>query len=151
FALEDARALLAAGHEHQLPPAVLLAEVESVAGLSPAGRSGLRRLGRVLAELRRAPDIATGLARYLFALTRIGARLLPEVTTGRGAMGPPNAAEVVRLLAMGRAFDDARRSHTAPVAGGAPREADWAGFLDYMRVTAVLRQEAAGGEEAAAP
>jgi ATP-dependent DNA helicase UvrD/PcrA len=149
FSLADARAVLAAAQgPRATPPALLLSEQDTVPGLTPAGRSGLARLGKVLGELRRSPDIATGLARYFFALTGIGARLLAGVPAGDPS-SPSSAAHFARLFALGRAFDEARRSQTdAATPNG--RSADWAGFLEYVRVMAMLRQEAAGADEAAA-
>ncbi|HKB47491.1 MAG TPA: UvrD-helicase domain-containing protein, partial [Ktedonobacterales bacterium] len=149
FSLADARAMLAAAQgSRATPPALLLSELDTVPGLTPAGRSGLARLGKVLGELRRAPDIATGLARYLFALTGIGARLLAGAPAGDPS-SPSSAAHFARLFALGRTFDEARRSQAGAAAPNG-RSADWAGFLEYVRVMAMLRQEAAGADEGAA-
>jgi CRISPR/Cas system-associated exonuclease Cas4 (RecB family) len=85
--------------------------------------------------MRRAPDVGTGLARYVFGQTDTGATLLAPATdqeTGRRE----SASRIAQILALARAYDDQRPGERSSGSG-----ADWIGFLDFLRVVAALRQE----------
>ena len=109
----------------------------------------------MLGKLRTAPNVATGLGRYLFSLTTLGHELLAGVERGdEGAR--EHAGHVGRLLALARTFDDQRADQRAGDAADSPRPrgADWAGFLEYLRVLVVLRQGESSGDgrlDAASP
>ncbi|HEU5438043.1 MAG TPA: ATP-dependent helicase, partial [Ktedonobacterales bacterium] len=147
FSPADARTLLRVARERHVAPLTLLnGDLREIEGLSAKGRRGLRRLSRIVARLRQAPDTVTGLARYAFGLTSLGRRLLAGVAEGDDALSS-RAAHLAQLLALANAYEDQRRA--AEPAAGARRHkgADWTGLLDYVRVVSVLRQEAGGQQE----
>src|SRR5262249_52722704 len=138
-----------AREQHEAPVALLMrGRVETIPGVTPTGVRGLAALGEVLAELRLAPDVATGLARYLFSLSSLGQRLLAGVASGDEEAGA-TAAQLSQLLTLARAFDDQRRQQRETAESGGPSRAAtrggaaWAAFLDYVRVVGLLRQEGA--------
>jgi superfamily I DNA/RNA helicase/Zn-dependent peptidase ImmA (M78 family) len=144
FSREDARALLRAARAAASSPVQVLKEGGAPhVGVSLEGARGQKRLARVLSELRAAPDVATGLGRYLFSLTPLGRDLLLAGADG-SSVAHERALQIARLLALARAYDDQRRG-SAPAG---PRTADWPGFLEYLRVLVLLRQGDAGGEGA---
>ncbi|HLZ20783.1 MAG TPA: ATP-dependent helicase [Ktedonobacterales bacterium] len=138
FTAAEARALLAAARARHVSPVILMRSLPpDLPGISPAGYAGMAALRETLAELHAAPDVATGLARYVFELTSIGDHLLDAGAPGeRRAV----AGAMAQLLALARAYDDRRQAQNTQA--GAGMRADWAGFLDYVRIVAALRQEA---------
>ena len=166
FSQEEARAILAEARQRQIAPLALLngdlagIGSDSGTGVTPEGAAGLRALSATLHELRQAPDVVTGLARYAFGLSGLGERLLElGGATGdlAGATRDDTAtarAHLAQVLAFARAYEDQRRAERERDAAGSaiPRHdrADWAGFLDYIRVVAALRQDSAGDETAGA-
>ena len=140
FSQQDAETLLREARSRSASiPTLLAGSLESIDDLSPEGRCGLARLGQALAELRRAPDVATGLARYVFGQTSAGLTLL--TTSGLDEVERrESATRIAQVLAFARTFDDQRRALAAARAG-----ADWTGFLDFLRVVAALRQESGAG------
>ena len=150
FSRETAARLLATARERRMAPLSMLSRsLEDVPGLTPKDAAGLAALRDALADLRQAPDVATGLARYVFALTSYGARLL------EGREGDDEARErsaaLAQLLAMARSFVDQRGLARRGVGASGPRRpaagADWAAFLEYVRVVSVLRQEVSGSAD----
>ncbi|MGO8951427.1 MAG: UvrD-helicase domain-containing protein [Ktedonobacterales bacterium] len=158
FSQPEARAVLGVARAtHQVPLAVLLQHLDMVDSLTPSGRKGLRTLAQILAELRQAPDAFMAIARYIFSYTHIGQHLLnwvlPEgqyqMQSLSGSVAGPESASLAQLLVLARAFEDQQQSQRARSAAASPispqsRYADWAAFLDYIRVLLVLRQENAG-------
>ena len=137
FSIADARTALREARRRGVTATALLAgSLDEITELSAEGRQGMARLGRILPVARRAPDIATGLARYVFGQTAIGTRLLASAATD-GGDNRESAARVAQVLALARGYDDQQRGVGQMRGGGA----DWAGFLDYVRVVAALRQE----------
>ena len=139
--------------------------LDTLPDLTPEGRAGLRRLSDILSELRRAPNVATGLARYVFNQTNLGARLLaqtlPDVADAAGAnedAAPDDAARrqalfVGRLLLLARAYDTQRAAEAQRALGSAasaPAVADWGGFLDYIRTLIALGQTGGADDPLAA-
>ncbi len=144
FSRADAQALLRAARERGLSPVRLLAEEGArVAGVTPVGARGLARLATVLAELRSAPDVSTGLGRYCFSSTGLARDLLAAGARGDVA-ARERAMQIGRLLALARAYDDQRKGSSDDLANA--HGADWSGFLDYLRVLVVLRQGEVGGD-----
>ena len=162
FTQEEARAILAEARRRQLAPLALLSDdpldIASLTGVTPEGAEGLRALSATLHDLRQAPDVVTGLARYAFGLSGLGGRLLGLGGAANGAPGEARddttaaRAHLAQILAFARAFEDQRRAERARDAAGPANvrhdRADWAGFLDYIRVVAALRQDGVGaGDE----
>ena len=165
FSAQDARSVLAkARAEHLAPLFVLLQRLDIVQPLTPGGRQGLETLARIVSELGQASDVLTAVSRYIFSYTRIGQHLLgplaeshqAEKESGQASSASPDAASIgraVQLLGLARAFEDQQRAQRdrALLASASPlvptRRADWAAFLEYVRVLLVLRQETAGIEE----
>jgi superfamily I DNA/RNA helicase len=144
---EDAVRFLACARERRVAPLALAHEAQDTAlGVSRESLRALGRLAEVTSALRLAPDVATGLARYLFELTALGQELLASIATGDEA-AQLRAAHIARLLALARAFEDQRGVERGSVAPPKPGDARWAEFLDYLRVLTELRQDAAGSEE----
>ncbi len=141
FSDDDARMALRLAHEQHAPPLEVARADEATSTLTPAGIAGLRRLERIIAELRSAPSVAVGLSRYVFSLTALGLRLLDD-----GAH--VEAAQVARLIEICRAFDDQRAAGALLDGADAPLMADWAGLLDYISALRELGHEA-GAVEAA--
>jgi len=130
--------------------------------LTAEGQAGLARLSDILGELRRAPNVATGLARYVFSLTGLGARILAQaanfqagdVSAGTDIHATDAARReallVGRLLLLARAFDTQRAVEAQRAARDASALAqppvslspfaDWSGFLDYIRTLIALGQ-----------
>jgi superfamily I DNA/RNA helicase/Zn-dependent peptidase ImmA (M78 family) len=136
FSKAEASKLLAEARARALPLSALLGgALDDIAELSESGRRGLKALLSVLGELRRAPDAATGLARYVFGHSNLGRHLLAGAFGDAGERS--RAAAMAQLLSLARTFED--RQHTQAVRRS--DKADWAGFLDYVRVVSALRQE----------
>lgn len=161
FTQEEARAILAAARQRQLPPLALLSGAATqITGVTDEGAAGLRALSATLHELRQAPDVVTGLARYAFGLSRLGGRLLGLSSAADDLAGQARddtaaaRAHLAQILALARAYEDQRRAERVRDAAGPASvrhdRADWAGFLDYIRVVAALRQDGVGaGDETA--
>ena len=120
--------------------------LDDLAEIAPESLEALERLAEVVAALRLAPDVATGLARYLFELTALGQDLLAGVATG------DETAQFARRISRGclslaRTFEDQRSATRENTTPPRPGDARWAEFLDYLRVLTELRQDAAGAEE----
>lgn len=159
YSREDARAVLAEAQARHISPGALLPvlarEDIDVPGLTPGGRRSLIALGAILSELRVAPDVATGLCRYVFGLTQMGRRLLASQTgttqTADADQQRQTAASLAQLLTHARAFEEQRRlAEAAQPTGtdtGTPRGTDWGAFLDYLRVVLALRQEGGSAAE----
>jgi superfamily I DNA/RNA helicase/Zn-dependent peptidase ImmA (M78 family)/CRISPR/Cas system-associated exonuclease Cas4 (RecB family) len=150
FSRPEAQTVLDAARLLHLQPTMLLAQgLAEVEGISAAGRRGLAALAAVVAELRQAPDVATGLARYLFSLTHIAQRLLAAAAEG-DERAKARSSYLAQLLTLARAFEDQHQAILGDVPRPATAErigADWAGFLDYIRVATLLRQENGGAAE----
>jgi superfamily I DNA/RNA helicase len=149
FSREEARAvLLGARARHTSPVALLLdsGALGAVVGLSPQGRAGLARLGGILRELFAAPDVAIGLARYLFALTGLARRALADASP----VGRAHAANLARLLTLAQAFERQRRDRARPEGRERRRPvggARWDELLDYVRVLAALGRDVASNAD----
>ena len=141
FSRDEARALVRAAHALNTSPVALLKKPPQDASITRRGRAGMRALNAVLADLRRAPSVALGLARYVFSLSAIGQDLLRGLHAGDESASE-TAGGVERLLTLARAFDDLRTRHR-----GARGSADYAAFLDYVRVLASLRQDGGAVDE----
>ncbi|HEX6817603.1 MAG TPA: ATP-dependent helicase [Ktedonobacterales bacterium] len=140
FTRGDADVILTEARNRSAPVVTVLSgALDGIAELTDSGRLGLARLGRALQELRRAPDVATGLTRYVFGQTTTGFELLALDGAG-DADQRESASRVAQILALARAYDDQRRGER-PFASAA----DWIGFLDFVRVVAALRQEGGSG------
>lgn len=126
FSNDDALTVLRLARERRVAPLDALHGREAQAALSHAGVAGLRRLERIVADLRAAPSVTVGLSRYTFSLTTLGRRLLSESAHAE-------AAQVARLLDICRTFDDQRAAGALLGIGeDAPHQADWSGLLDYI-------------------
>ncbi|MGZ6390755.1 MAG: 3'-5' exonuclease, partial [Ktedonobacterales bacterium] len=159
YSREEARAVLAEAQARHISPWTLLLQMAhedtEVPGLTPDGRRGLATLAAILSELRVAPDVATGLSRYIFGWTQIGRGLLAaQADTGHGVdadIGRQLATSLAQLLTHARAFEEQRRLAERAQQDGAdvgpPRTADWGAFLDYLRVVLALRQEGGSAAE----
>ncbi|HEY7984041.1 MAG TPA: ATP-dependent helicase, partial [Ktedonobacterales bacterium] len=134
FTRAEARAVLLAARERHVAPLALLGgrrgTLDEVAGLSPEGRAGLEHLGAVLDDLWAASDVTTGLGRYIFGLTDLARRALADPAPD----GRPRAANLARLLALARGFEDQRRAADPAAAHPRVGGAAWAEFVDYVRV-----------------
>lgn len=135
FSDEAVRDLLQFARERHISPfeAIRMDEVERV--LPSESLVGLRRLDRIIAELRVAPSVAVGMSRYVFSSTSLGRRLLADP-------GQADAAVVGRLLEICRAYDDLRAAALVAESDqqGTP-VADWAGLLDYAQAVRVLNAD----------
>ncbi len=144
FTRADARALLVEARSQQATPVSLLlrggSRLDATEGLSEGGRIALKRLGAMLADLWAAPDVATGVARYVFALTDLGRRAIGDASPE----GRQRAVHLARLLALGHTFEEQRRG---VVAGSRPVAA-WGEFLDYLRVLVALGRDVGGDDDA---
>ncbi len=144
---EDALRLLELARERGVAPLALVRDgLDDVAEISPESPKALERLADVVTALRLAPDVATGLARYLFELTALGQDLLAGVAAG-DETAQLRAAHISRLLSLARDFEDQRSATRENTTPPRPGDARWAEFLDYLRVLTELRQDAAGAEE----
>ncbi len=143
---DDARALLRLADERGLPPLEAIHTIEAQVALSTSALTALRRLERIIAGLRAAPSVATGLSRYLFSWTTLGVRLLDRDDPQARA----DAGHVARLLALCHAYDDQRASDAVlfDADAGQPLQADWAGLLDYISAVRELGLEAGGAAPA---
>lgn len=149
FSKQEARVILVfARATHRVPVVVLLHHLHSVDTLTPAGRKGLSTLAHIVAEMRQASGIFIAIARYIFSYTRIGQHLLSQLvpagsqhgaSSTPGSSGGADIASVAQLLGLARAFED--QQHAQRVTTGQTQPIDWAGFLEYLRVLLVLRQE----------
>ncbi len=149
FSRAEARAVLAAARDaHTTARALLIGHLEQAPKLSPGGRRGLRALGKALADLRTAPDVATGLARYFFAQTGLGFTLMERAEAGDGDARMQSAG-LNHLMALARLFDDSQRATNDERERAQPTLADWNGFLEYVRVLLGTPQGRAGVEEEA--
>lgn len=152
FTRREAMAVLREARARGVAPLGLFArDAAGVPGVSPEGAAGLKRLAEVVDELRRAPDVATGLARYLFSLTSLGGGLLAAMAAGDDA-APARARQLGRLLSLAQGFEDQRRGAEIVGRAGASGAsgAAWAEFLVYVRALVVLRQGVAEADDARA-
>jgi DNA helicase-2/ATP-dependent DNA helicase PcrA len=147
FSRAEARAVLQAARARHVSPMALVlnggSALAEIADLSAEGIAGLARLGDILGDLWMAPDVATGLARYLFALTGVARRALADPS----AAARQAAAGLARLLALARNFEDQRRGAEPGPRRPQPGGAHWEEFVDYVRVLAALGRDAGGGAE----
>jgi superfamily I DNA/RNA helicase/CRISPR/Cas system-associated exonuclease Cas4 (RecB family) len=147
FSRMEARNVLATARDaHTAARALLMGHLDEVAGLSGAGKRGLRALGRALVELRAAPDVATGLARYYFTTTGLGFTLMEQAVCGNDEARMQSSG-LSHLIALARLFDDSQRATEDEREGATPSSADWNGFLEYVRVLLGTPQGRAGIEE----
>jgi superfamily I DNA/RNA helicase/Zn-dependent peptidase ImmA (M78 family)/CRISPR/Cas system-associated exonuclease Cas4 (RecB family) len=138
FSREEALAVLAAARARGIAPVdMVLYNVNAVEGLSREGERELHRLGEILVELRAAPDTATGLTRYIFALTALGHELLDGLAREDEEAGL-RAMHLARLVSLARAFEDQRLTRNGM--------ASWAEFLDYVRVLLTMRHGGMGDD-----
>jgi superfamily I DNA/RNA helicase len=140
FSRRAARAVLGEARSRHQAPLALVQDATALAaleGLAPKDRVGLARLGEILPTLRNAPDVATGLARYLFAATTIARHLLTDATPE----GRHHAVRLARLLALARTYEDQRRDAAQPTSPRRGEWADWTGFLDYVHVLLALGRD----------
>ena len=105
--------------------------------MSREGERELRKLGSILVELGNAPDTATGLTRYIFSLTTLGHELFDGLAEESEEAGL-RAMHLARLIALARSFEDQRAAHNG--------RAEWAEFLDYIRVLLAMRQGGSGDD-----
>jgi superfamily I DNA/RNA helicase len=149
FSRADARTVLATARDtHTTARALLMGHLDQAPKLSLGGRRGLRALGKALADLRTAPDVATGLARYFFAQTGLGFTLMERAEAGDGEARTQSAG-LNHLMALARLFDDSQRAANDERERAQPTLADWNGFLEYVRVLLGTPQGRAGVEEEA--
>jgi DNA helicase-2/ATP-dependent DNA helicase PcrA len=147
IAREDVQRVLELAHSRAVSPMTIAREsLDEVPDLEPQSRESLAHLVDVTHALSLAPDVATGLARYLFTLTTFGRDLLRGVATG-DEVTRLRAAHVARLLSLARAFEDQRGAGRAGALASRPGDARWDEFLEYVRVLTELRQDAAGSED----
>lgn len=130
FTREEAIATLRDARRQRRAPLEIALGARAAEGVSPAGRSAMRRLGRMLSYVRTASSVATGISLYCFSFTRIGARLL--IDREQHAV---ETAAMRRLLELARAFDNWQGTDNGVPNG----EADWAGFAEFLRVASFLR------------
>lgn len=130
FTREEAIATLRDARRQRRAPLELALGASAAEGISPAGRSAMRRLGRMLSWVRTASSVATGISLYCFSFTRIGARLLMD-----REQNAVEAAAMRRLLELARAFDNWQGTDN----GVLNDEADWDGFAEFLRVASFLR------------
>jgi superfamily I DNA/RNA helicase len=147
FSRAEARKVLATARDaHTSARALLMGHLDEVVGLSGAGKRGLRALGKALMELRAAPDVATGLARYYFGATGLGFTLMEKAACGNDEARTQSGG-LSHLIALARLFDDSQRATEDEREGAANASADWNGFLEYVRVLLSTPQGRAGIEE----
>jgi superfamily I DNA/RNA helicase/CRISPR/Cas system-associated exonuclease Cas4 (RecB family) len=147
FSRTEARNVLATARDaHTSARTLLMGHLGEVARLSGSGKRGLRALGKALLELRTAPDVATGLARYYFSVTGLGFTLMEQAACGNDEARMQSGG-LSHLIALARLFDDSQRA-TEDERDNAPgASADWNGFLEYVRVLLGTPQGRAGIEE----
>ncbi len=147
FTRAEARKVLTTARDaHISARALLIGRLDEVAGLSGAGKRGLRALGKALMELRAAPDVATGLARYYFTTTGLGFTLM-ERAAGGNDEARMQSGGLSHLIALARLFDDSQRATEDERERAPTVSADWNGFLEYVRVLLGTPQGRAGVEE----
>ena len=137
FSDDDARAALQVARERHIPPLEAGRAAETAPALTTSGAAGLRRLERIIAELRSAPSVAVGMGRYIFSLTTLGRRLMDAA--------PAHRRRRWRSCSRCGAFHAQRVADALPDA--APLMADWAGLLDYISAMRELGQQAGVVEE----
>lgn len=147
FSRTDARTVLTAARSaHLSARAMLTGHLTEVRGLSVAGRRSLRALGKALLDLRAAPDVATGLARYCFAQTDLGFTLMERMAKGDDEARAQSAG-LNHLMSLARLFDDSQRVSDDERDHSKAKIADWGGFLEYVRVLLGTPQGRAGVED----
>lgn len=147
FSRAEARNVLATARNIHVPARTLLmGHLDEVGGLSAAGRRGLRALGKALLDLRTAPDVATGLARYYFAATGLGFALMERSEAGNDEARAQSGG-LSYLMTLARLFDDSQRAPGDEREQAPSMSADWNGFLEYVRVLLGTPQGRAGSEE----
>lgn len=140
FSQSDIEALLLAAREQTCPPGSLISHAEAPTQMSSAGRHSLQRLADMLQALSRMPDVWSMLVQYLFIETSMVRDLL-----GRsGGRARDVLADYARLLEIARYYDRQRQKEEeqAQSTTGIVERAQ--GFLDYLQVMAMLRQD--GGD-----
>ncbi len=173
FSQSDIEALLLAAREQACSPGSLIARAEAPAHMSSAGRRSLLRLADMLQALSRMPDVWSMLVQYLCIETSIVRDLLcaeeeerdqapppgrrqARAPTNCGRLAPAGSspgrvrhvlADYARLLEMARHYDQQRQKEEEQAQSTAGIVERAQGFLDYLHVMAMLRQDGGNRRE----
>ncbi|EFH87219.1 UvrD-helicase domain-containing protein [Ktedonobacter racemifer] len=146
---EDIEALLLSAHERRVSPRGLLLTEEFPLDISSEGRNTLQRLVSSMRALQQCNDTWTCMSQYLLQETSLVRDLLrhPEDEVAKGLL-----LDYDRLLQLARHYDqqlEARRRVLAQEAVSLEElsmEARLKGFLEYLSMLVVLRQDGATRE-----
>ena len=146
---EDIEILLLSAHEHQVSPRGLLLSEEFPLDISPEGRSTLQRLVGSMRTLQQCNDTWSCMSQYLLQETNLVRDLLrhTEDEVAKGLL-----LDYDRLLQLARHYDqqlEARRRVQGQETVSLEElsmEARLKGFLEYLSMLVVLRQDGATRE-----
>lgn len=145
----DIEALLLAAREQQCTPASLIIRGEAPPSMSASGRGSLTHLADMLQALHRTPTVWSMLAQYLFIETSIMRDLLCAVdsqsTEQPQGTAPTNLADYAAILQLAHHFDQRQQQ-----ADARPMQEQVRGFLDYLNVMVMLRQDGAYRQQSTA-
>jgi DNA helicase-2/ATP-dependent DNA helicase PcrA len=161
----DIEALLLAAYEQQIPPGILIARDEAPLTMSANGRRSLTRLSDILQTLYRAQNMWSALAQYLFIETSLVRDVLSTESPFTPKDGDSNIptrrsilTDYIALLELARQYDRWRETshllHTPtlenhPATDNPPTIQEQAkGFLDYLNVLLMLRQDLGNRQQA---
>ncbi len=145
----DIEALLLAAREQKTSPAMLIYNAEAPASMSIEGRHTLLRLAEMLQSLQHAPEIWSLLAQYLFLETDLVRDLLANRESKQNST---ILADYDALLQLARHYDqqalrrglhdqEAHEASDQPAQQTAPLQELIKGFLEYISLLVLLRQD----------
>ncbi|WP_376795576.1 UvrD-helicase domain-containing protein [Thermogemmatispora sp.] len=155
---EDIEALLLSACEQQVAPGLLVLRGEIPETVSEAGRRSLQLLSELLQRLATAPDVWTLLAQYLLGETEQVRHLLARGDARARAM----LADYALLLQLARRYDlqqerlrhEAEPLESSQTTSAAEKVAPISsiyeqvrGFLEYLRVLSMLRQDSSARQQ----
>jgi DNA helicase II / ATP-dependent DNA helicase PcrA len=156
FSQDDIEALLLTAHEQQRPVQLLLYTGEAPLTMSTDGRHALSRLSTILQTLQHAPDTWSVLAQYLLLESRLAYDLLRESQSKRHQA---LLADYNHLLQLARHYDQQQRqrfnqhvqealAQDKPVPEPETLEESLKGFLEYLSLLILLRQDGTNRQDA---
>ncbi len=149
---DDIEALLQSAHTQHISPRMLIFNAQAPLSMSLSGQRAMQRLAEILQALQYASDIWSLLAQYLFIETSLVRDLLLDTENSEN---DAILADYDRLLQLARHYDQQQQHRNLLLPEGAAQpvepptlEERIKGFLEYLSLLVLLRQDSGGREQA---